>query len=85
MARLHIRQTIRVDVSYGARQAAETLLHEILHCAFAVFPIYEKDEEERIVKGMSACLATIWRDNADVLSWIGEAIVAGDELVRRVE
>lgn len=61
---------IRVDTVHGARQSAETLLHEILHAMFSIFRMREKDDEEDIVQTASHGLASIWVDNPDVMAWI---------------
>lgn len=68
---------IRVQVDgLPPRQVAETLLHEILHCVYGVWPIYEKHDEEEIVVAMSAGLATVMVDNPEVFAWIAEALHA---------
>lgn len=61
---------IRVDTSFGPAQAAETLLHEILHAIFYIWSMEDEDNQERTVGAMSNGLATVMRDNPDVFSWI---------------
>ena len=67
----HTSSVIRVDQSYGARQTAATLLHEILHGVCRVWSIDREDSEESIVRKMEHGIATVWRDNPDVMKWIG--------------
>jgi len=71
-----ISRTIRIDTSFSPRQTAETLLHEILHCICDIWNIEDEDKEERVVSAMSAGLATVWRDNPDVLSFIDMNLLA---------
>lgn len=73
---VHPEREIRVSTEHGYREAAQTLLHEIYHAIFASFPVYEQDAEERIVTGLSACFAAVWRDNPGVIAWINEGLTA---------
>jgi hypothetical protein len=67
----HMTREIQVDRSHGDRESAETLLHEIAHAVFSVYQIHDDDKEERTVAVISMGLAGVWRDNPDVMVWIG--------------
>lgn len=71
-----ISRVIRIDTSYSPQQTAETLLHEILHCVFCVWNIEDEDKEERTVSAVSSGLATVWRDNPAVFSFIDMNLLA---------
>lgn len=72
-----IRRIIRVDTSHGRHQAAETTLHELLHCVYGMWEMPDdKKKEERLVSIMAAGLATIWRDNPETFKWIAENLTA---------
>lgn len=65
---------IRVDRTHGQRQAASTLLHEIMHACFAEWHMDKVDDEERTVGTMSEAVSCCWRDNPGVFAWIGHAL-----------
>lgn len=70
---------ISIDLQYGTRQAAQTLLHEIFHGVHEAWKLAVGDEEERIVSAFGCGMSTVWRDNPDVLAWIGRHLVSGDD------
>lgn len=65
---------IRVDTSYGPVQAAETLIHEVLHGCFHVAGIDDSDAEERTVTHLSSQLTQVFRDNPDVMAYLRSAL-----------
>ena len=69
----HIECLIRVATSYGEGQAAETLLHEIMHGVWAAYLMDDKDEQERTVGAMSRGLTAVWIDNPGLLAWFDAA------------
>jgi hypothetical protein len=73
-----VRRIIRIDTDYTPQQSAETLLHEILHTIWAMWNVSElrKLEEEAVVHALGKGLATVMRDNPDVLAWIDMALRA---------
>ncbi len=73
----NLERTIKVELTHGTREAAATLLHEIMHAINFVFTIKDEDKEERRICLMESGLATVWRDNPDVLAWIGHNLVHG--------
>ncbi|MDE2103806.1 MAG: hypothetical protein KGL39_41595 [Patescibacteria group bacterium] len=73
----HTTSKIRVDTGYGTQQAASTLLHEIMHAVSAIWAMDDEDGEERTVKIMQHGLSTVWRDNPEVMAWIGQHLQHG--------
>ena len=73
---------IRIDAGATSRQQAAALLHEIMHACAAVFcaPTAQvgatgtADTEESWVMPLADGLATVWRDNPEVMRWIGEQL-----------
>lgn len=70
----HLTHEIMIDLSFGGRQAASTLLHEIFHVVFTIWNIRDEDAEEQTVSSMADGLSTIWRDNPEVFAWIAEQL-----------
>ncbi len=71
-----VRRIVRVDTTHSSQQSAETLLHEVLHCVYSMWNLPgDKDKEEKIITAMASGLATVWRDNPDVFSWIDMNLV----------
>lgn len=70
----HTAEIIRVDETMGERQAAETLLHEILHAVANIFELDDKDDQERTISILSSGLATVITDNPGLLSWLSERL-----------
>ena len=68
----HTAGIIRIDTTHSAIEVAQTLLHEILHVVCTMWCRAEEDNEERTVSIMSTGLATVWRDNPDVMEWIAQ-------------
>ena len=66
----HVMREIRVDLTHGMREGANTLLHEIVHAICSVWYQSENDKEERTVSLISNGLSTVWVDNPDVMEWI---------------
>lgn len=65
---------IRVDLVWGRRKAAHTLLHEILHAVYYEWSMQKEDDEERLVDILASGLAAVWRDNPAVMQWIAEGL-----------
>lgn len=75
---MHILGRMTINLGMGTREAAETLLHEIMHAVWSIWKMPHKDiEEEPAVSSLAAGLATVWRDNPEVLAWIGRNLVRG--------
>ena len=70
----HLARKIKVDASLDGREAAATLLHEILHAVWRMSEMDTRkkpaDEEEFVVASLSTGLAGAWRDNPAVFAWI---------------
>jgi len=59
------------DQYINPQQEAETLLHEILHVIWYVMGIQGKKEyEEKTVNQMSVGLASVIRDNPELMQWL---------------
>lgn len=71
------QQRIRIDISFGRRRAASTLLHEILHCIWMAWSMHEGDPEERVMDTLESGLAAVYCDNPEVMRWIAESLGAG--------
>lgn len=55
-------------------EAANTLLHEILHACWYTAQIQDEDKEERTITAFANQLTQVWRDNPAVIAWIGGAL-----------
>jgi len=62
-------RTIRVDNSYGPRQTAETLLHELLHAIYDTWCVDETDNEERTVRAITLGLSSVFVNNPGLAAW----------------
>lgn len=70
----HVQREIRVENNGFPVDAAETLLHEILHAVRYVFHIGMGEQEEYLVGALSKGLMTIMVDNPDLLHWFDTTI-----------
>lgn len=70
----HLSLKIKVDLTYGPVQAAETLLHELLHACWVVSSLddIESPIEEVAVGHLSGILTQVFQDNPEVMDWIGK-------------
>lgn len=75
----HMERVIRVDLAHGRREAANTLLHELLHAAFRGGNLEDKDDEERTVSTLADMLSAIWIDSPEVMAWISENVQRVDD------
>jgi hypothetical protein len=65
---------IRVDPQADRIKVLDTLLHEIGHAIFWAYNIDDKDDEERTVGIQASAWTQIYRDNPDLLRFIGESV-----------
>ena len=72
----HLLRRIRVNMGMGGAAAAETLLHEILHCVWKLWDIEDTPRQESAVTKLGMGLATIWVDNPEVFAWISRRLAA---------
>lgn len=71
----HDPPLIRIDAGATVQQQATSLLHEILHAIYAVYqPPYRAKNEEDLVNPLANALASVWRDNPDVVQWIMDGL-----------
>jgi hypothetical protein len=64
------QKIIRIDESYGPRQAAETLIHELLHILFYRRGVQRERNEEHVVKQIAHGLAAVIHDNPALGPWL---------------
>lgn len=59
-----------------ASDAVDTLIHEILHATFYAFHIDPENPagDEATVHRLGTALATVFRDNPQLLKWIGRTL-----------
>ena len=69
------QQAILMRETYpSAHQEAETFLHELMHAVYAIYGVRAKDPEERIISQMSVGMASVIRDNPDLIDWLKEKL-----------
>lgn len=73
----HTEGVIRVEMQFGTRQAASTMLHEIMHAVARLWFHEEERREEDVVQAFQHGICTVWRDNPEVFAWIGHHLVHG--------
>lgn len=74
----HVAGVIRIDLHYGHRQAAETLMHEILHAIYCVGCLVAQREvtepmnvsEEHVVSYTASWLAAVMVANPALLAYL---------------
>lgn len=67
----HAGGEIWVHDTPDTREAANTLIHEILHACFHVGGLdYPNNEEEAIVNTLANQLSGVFRDNPDLIRWL---------------
>jgi hypothetical protein len=77
---LHHNHPPKIEVrteGIAPEDAANTLLHEILHACWEVGNLPKRASEEKAVHMLSNQLAQVWRDNPQVVAWV-TATVARD-------
>ena len=81
-----VNAIIYVSEDRTGYDAADTLLHEILHAIFHMADIdAEKDGEERIVSRLAPMMVQVWRDNSELRKWLNgvESPFAYQQAVKR--
>jgi hypothetical protein len=64
------QKIIRIDESYGPKQSAESLIHELMHVLFYRRGIQRERNEERVVKQLSHGIAALFHDNPALGPWL---------------
>lgn len=64
------KQRIRLADYLTPQNAAETLIHEILHACWPQRWTLVGDVEETFVSALAPTLAAVWRDNPDLVLWL---------------
>ena len=67
--------TIRIWEDMRPSDAAETLIHEVLHACWRNVPT-SGDMEENVVEILAQNLAEVWRRNPHVIKWITKNVAA---------
>jgi hypothetical protein len=71
----HRNQAIHLSGQFANEQLrAVTLLHEIHHAIWWAQNIKPRDGEERIVDSLSSGFAQVWRDNPELIAYLGAAL-----------
>lgn len=73
----HASATIKVCTMYGWVNAANTLLHEIMHAVWTAQALDNDDHEERYVLAFSNGLSAMMVDSPEVMAWITEGLASG--------
>ena len=69
----HMAIRIRSEFS-TPQQAADTVLHEVLHAVWQVAGLSPKDSEERIVATLSTSLCGLIQRNEHLVDWLVAAL-----------
>lgn len=69
-----LQNRIAITPDADRMKVLDTLLHEILHAAWWAYGVRDSDDEERTVATLSTALTQIFRDNPDLLRFIGESV-----------
>jgi len=70
----HEKQRIRIGDWLKPQQAAETLIHELLHAVWPNRWSHVGDIEETLVTGLAPNIAGVWRDNPAIVAWLSWAL-----------
>lgn len=66
--------TIRIDNSLSDIKKVDTLLHEINHAIYWAYSMDDNDKEERIVGTFATAWTQVYRDNPELLKFIGDSL-----------
>ncbi len=58
----------------SAQQAADTLLHEVLHAVWHIAGLSHKDGEERLVATLATQICAVVRQNPDIVRFLQKAL-----------
>ena len=79
----HQKQLIRIQTEgVSDARVAEILIHEILHCVWHCWRIYNTDDEERTVDALGHGLATVLLDNPELAMWLHDAMGHSDRVIQ---
>ena len=65
---------IRIQQDLLPAMRAEVLLHEVIHAAYEMGALDEKDGEERIACVLGNQLTQVWRDNPELIAFMSESL-----------
>ena len=69
---------IKIDFSAEKTQVLDTLIHEINHAVYWAYHIEDDDKEERVVSIFTSAWVQIYRDNPDLIEFIGSVFKQND-------
>lgn len=70
-----VKMEIRLQKEFATpQQAADTLLHEVLHAVWHIAGLNHKDGEERLVASLSTQICAVVRQNPDIVRWLQKAL-----------
>ena len=70
---------IKIYKDQPASEAANTLVHEIMHACYDIFGVRTGDKEERLVETVANAISTVWIDSPEVMEWIGQRLVGAKQ------
>lgn len=80
----HAKGVLRIDGGLDAQQAAETMMHEMLHAVFSCFGYADwakaEDPEEAAVTILAKGLSCTTRDNPELWAQISKALGAAADV-----
>lgn len=66
---------IKLDTSLPEQRVAATLLHEVMHAAWANGELGASAREERAVSVLANQMAQVWRDNPALVAYLSRVLV----------
>ncbi len=69
------KMEIRLRKEFSSpQQAADTLLHEILHAVWHISGMSHKDGEERLVSSLATQICAVVRQNPGIIDWLQSSL-----------
>ncbi len=69
------KMEIRLRKEFSSpQQAADTLLHEILHAVWMIGGLSHRDGEERLVASLATQICAVVRQNPDIVKFLQKAL-----------
>lgn len=66
---------IRICADLEPAEAANTMLHEVMHACWYVVNLDDEDKQERVVTSMANQLTQVWRDNPALIAAINARLL----------
>lgn len=74
-------QIIEIECTQSAHNQADTLLHEIIHAIWSSRSLPKRISEEQAATFLGSALATVFRDNPELLARLKAALISGIPIV----